>query len=182
VAAAAATLLTGCCARDGPATRVSAVAPTRAASTAPMPAALEAEARTGRYLFLKDPIVVYTHAHPDPAHNIVFWVFVRLNRPLPRTGPGRRANLLLEGIRGDGLPFTDSRKRACYPATIPADNAAQPVPTLMQPRDGESVTVALRFPGRTVASTRAKAHRVGSRDIGYDQANRTYLARLGCVT
>ena len=75
----------------------------------------------------KDPIVVYAHAHPDPAHNIVFWVFVRLNRPLPRTGPGRRANLLLEGIRGDGLPFTDSRKQACYSATIPADNAAQPV-------------------------------------------------------
>jgi hypothetical protein len=168
----AATLLTACGARDGAAAQTGAAAATR---TAP-----RSEAPTHRYRFLRDPIVVYTRAHPDPAHNVVFWIFVRLNRPFPRTGPGRRGNLLLEGARGDGLPFTDSRRPACYSQTIPADNSAQPVPALTQPHDGELVTVALRFPGVTVDSARVKVRRAGSRNVGDDRTNRKYLARLGC--
>lgn len=137
-------------------------------------------ATASSYRFKKDPIVVYTGAHPDPSHNIIFWVFVRLTRPLPRSGDRGRAILLLDGVRGDGPPFTNSRRRACYSALIAADNAPGPVPALSRPTDGEPVTVTLRFPGRTMAVARVHARHVSARQVGYNQANRRFTKRLGC--
>lgn len=137
--------------------------------------------QVSRYRFARSPIVVYTGANPNPSENIVYWVFARLNRPLPRHGSGKRANLLLDGVRGDGLPVQSSRKRRCYSAEIGSDNDPNHESRLAHPHDGQRVTVTLRFPGRDVARADVSAREVGARDVGYDQANRRYLRRLGCM-
>jgi hypothetical protein len=88
---AAAMLLTGCGARDGTAARVSAVAPTRAASTAPTAAALEAEARTGRYRFLRTrSSSTRTRTRTQPTTSSSGSSFASIGRshePAPAEGP-----------------------------------------------------------------------------------------------
>jgi hypothetical protein len=110
-----------------------------------------------------------------------FWVFVRTNRALPRNRNGVRATLQLDGgSQPYGKPATNSRRPPCYSAAIDATDNPKAPPSILHPKDGETVTVTLRFPGYNAASTPVAARAVSSNSVGSDRRNAAFLRRLGC--
>ncbi|HWI72105.1 MAG TPA: hypothetical protein VNT55_09130, partial [Baekduia sp.] len=59
------------------------------------------------------------------------------------------------------------------------DNPNAP-PNIVDPQDGETVTVTVRFPGRNGASAAVAARAVPRSAVGLDRTNAKYLRRLGC--
>ncbi len=133
-----------------------------------------------RYGFAKAPIVVFAGNDPDSEHNINFYVFVRTTRALPRDGRGIKAKLLLDGIHGDGVPFTDSTKPPCYSTEIGANNDPGESQTFTKPTDGQKMKVTVRFPGVDGARAIVAARKVSAHAVGFDQADAVYLRKLRC--
>jgi hypothetical protein len=142
--------------------------------------AVEKKAVPSRYWFARPPTVVFASANPHPEANINFFVFARMNRPLPRDARGVKATFLLDGSSPYGAPTTKSRHPACYSAEIGAGDNPQVAPELVDPEDGQMVTVTLRFPGRDADKVTVAARKVGKGKAGCDSADAKYLRRLNC--
>jgi hypothetical protein len=151
-----------------------------AGSTGSATQAAAKEAALSKYRFERPPAVVFASANPHPETNINFYVFVRMNRSLPRDAHGIKATFLLNRSSPYGTPITNSRRPPCYSAEIGAGDNPQVAPELVDPHDGQMVTVTLRFPGMDTAKVTVAARAVAPRAVGSDQTNAKYLRRLGC--
>jgi hypothetical protein len=129
-----------------------------------------------KYRFERPPTVVFTL---DDS-NAEFHVFARMNRSLPRNTHGIKATFLVDGSRQFGTPVTSSRHPPCYDTSISAGDNPRAAPEIVDPHDGQVVTVTLRFPGRDVAKVTVVARKVEPRAVGLDQTDAKYLRRLGC--
>jgi hypothetical protein len=150
---------------------------------APSTPAAAKPASASEYRFVKPPIVVYAGYEPDPANNFVFYVFARMNRPLPRNRThGVRPNVLLDRVSSDGKTLTSTKRPPCYFADIPSANAAPDAPQILHPRNGRPVTVEISLSRRVLASARVPARRVQPSKVGSGAAAERYLRRLGCLS
>jgi hypothetical protein len=141
---------------------------------------VQKEAGRGKYRFERPPTVVFASANPSPETNINFYVFARMNRALPRNAHGIKATFLLDGSSPYGRPTTKSRRPPCYSAQIGAGDNPDVAPRLVSPKDGQLVTVTLRFPGSDAAKVTVAARKAAKGKVGIDQADAKYLRRLGC--
>jgi hypothetical protein len=132
-----------------------------------------------KYRFERPPTVVFVSGGAGPSGD--FWVFARMTRSLPRNAHGIRATFALDGgTRPFGTPVTSSRRPPCYSVEISAGDNPKAPPSIVDPRDGQLVTVTLRFPGRNAASVSVPARAVDRLAVGSDKANAKYLRGLGC--
>jgi hypothetical protein len=136
-------------------------------------------AATAKYRFARPPVVVFVS--DDAGSSGDFWVFVRMNRALPRDAHGVRATFHLDGgTRPFGRPVTNSRKPPCYSVAISAGDNPNAPANIVNPQDGELVNVTLRFPGHSGGSAAVAARGVPRSAVGLDRTNVKYLRRLGC--
>ncbi|WP_155892045.1 hypothetical protein [Conexibacter woesei] len=141
-------------------------------TTTPDPAA------SAKYRFAVPPTVVFVSAQDSGQ----FYVFVRMNRPLPRTKRGIRALFELDGGSAPfAIPTTISTRPPCYEAYVEAINNPKAPPSIVSPQDGETVTVTLHLPGRRdTESVVVAARAVSQSSVGTDKRNARYLRKLGC--
>lgn len=131
------------------------------------------------YRFERPPTVVFVSGGSTSPGD--FWVFARMNRPVPRNAHGIRATFALDGgTRPFGTPTTNSRRPPCYSVEISAGDNPKAPPNIVNPQDGALVTVTLHFPGRDAASVTVAARAVDRHVVGSDKANAKYLRTLGC--
>ena len=166
-----ATAVTACNSEQAPADARTASTTTQATAK---------KAALSKYRFERPPTVVFASAYPHPETNINFYVFARMNRALPRTTRGIKATFLLDGSSPYGTPTTKSRRPPCFSTQIGAGDNPQVAPQLVDPHDGQLVTVTLRFPGIDGDRVTVAARKVAPRAVGIDQADAKYLRRLGC--
>jgi hypothetical protein len=170
--AAVATAVTACNSHQAPADARTASTTTQATAE---------KAALSKYRFERPPTVVFASKNPHPETNINFYVFARMNRYLPRNGArGIKATLLIDGSGPYGPPTTKSRRPPCYSTQIGAGDSPQVAPELVDPHDGQMVTVTLRFPGVDADKVTVAVRRVAPSAVGVDQADAKYLRRLGC--
>jgi hypothetical protein len=130
---------------------------------------LEPEVReAGGYRFQRGP-VVYLARDPNEPADVTYSVLVRMNKPLPRSGPEIHAALSVGGAGPGGEILRYGRRsRACYTAQI--GFAAPEIPS---PRFGLKVNVRLEIDGvaqpllaharlRDYDKDRAPSHRCGT--------------------
>jgi hypothetical protein len=145
-------------------------------SRAPETTATEAApAAAKRFRFVRKPIVVFAGQRPDP-RSLLFRVYIRTNRALPRYGRGVRALVELDGVRDLPGLYTLSKRRHCYTTDIGG------VGPLEDARDGQpvEVTLLLRLPSRLADRARVVAQRVSLKSFDSRRAERRRLRRLGC--
>jgi hypothetical protein len=167
IAAVTANAATACSSDQGP-------ADARTGST--MSTTPDRKSAPSKYRFERPPTVVFTLEDS----NAEFHVFARMNRPLPRDTHGIKATFLVDGSRPFATPSTNPRHPPCYYTPISAGDNPRAAPEIVDPHDGQLVTVTLRFPGRDVAEAVVAARKVEPRAVGLDQTDAKYLRRLGC--
>jgi hypothetical protein len=135
-------------------------------------------AATAKYRFAVPPSVVFVSGQDSGQ----VYVLVRMDRLLPRTKRGIRASFELDGGSApSGVPATVSLRPPCYEAYVEAINNPKAPPSIVSPKDGETVTVTLHFPGRRdVESVAVAARAVSQNSVGTDKRDASYLRKLGC--
>jgi hypothetical protein len=69
-----------------------------------------------------------------------------MNRPLPRNAHGIKATFLLNKSGPYGTPTTKSRRPPCFSTQIGAGDNPQVASELVDPHEGQMVTVTCAFP------------------------------------
>jgi hypothetical protein len=132
----------------------------------------------GGYRFTRPPVVVF---FPDKSPPGDYRVFVRTNRRMPHNARGLRVMFQLDGGTGSfGLPVTVSRRPACYESAISAGDNPRAPQNIIYPRDGQLVTVTMRFPGHDGATATVALRAVPPPTFGADHLAIKTLRGLGC--